>query len=148
MTSISTARYEEVTVAFVDTGAWIALMSRQDALHRRARTFFQSIARNTKLTTSNYVLSETITWLAYHRARNAAVSFWQTIEASERAGLLTLEWVTMEVHQQAWDLFQRCDKVLSFCDCTSFALCYARPVDFVFGFDQDFRTAGFELRPR
>lgn len=137
-----------MTIAFVDTGAWIALMSEQDSLHDRARTFFRSIARTTKLMTSNYVLSETITWLAYHRARKGALTLWRTVEESAKAGLLSVEWVTPEVQAHAWTIFQRYDdQAFSFCDCTSFALCHSRPVDFVFGFDEDFRTVGLDLQP-
>jgi predicted nucleic acid-binding protein len=70
------------------------------------------------------------------------------IDESRQAGLLTLEWVTPEVHASAWEIFQRYDdQVFSFCDCTSFALCRSRNVDFVFGFDSDYRKVGLELRP-
>ena len=137
-----------MTLAFVDTGAWIALATQRDKYHRRAREFFRSIAKDTKLMTSNYVVSETVTWLTYHRARPAALTFWRTIEESQRSGLLDLEWVTPAVHRQAWEFFRRYDdKALSFCDCRSFAICIERRVDFVFGFDSDFLSVGLDLRP-
>jgi len=123
-------------------------MTQQDSLHRRAQVFFRSIAKDTRLLTSNYVLAETITWLTYHRARSGALTLWRLIADSERAGLLGVEWVTPAVQSQAWDLFQRYeDQVFSFCDYTSFALCFSRPIDFVFGFDSDFRRVGLDLRP-
>jgi len=56
--------------------------------------------------------------------------------------------VTPDVQAHAWTIFQRYDdEAFSFCDCTSFALCYSRPVDFVCGFDRDFRTVGLDLQP-
>jgi predicted nucleic acid-binding protein len=64
-----------VPTAFVDTGAWIALMVPRDQYHQRATTFFRSIARNTRLVTSNYVLSEAFTWLRYHNASTPRRSF-------------------------------------------------------------------------
>lgn len=44
-------------------------------------------------------------------------------------------------------LQQFSDQQLSFCDCTSFAMSSHHKVDFVFGFDEHFRTGGFDLRP-
>jgi hypothetical protein len=70
------------------------------------------------------------------------------IQSALQTNLLALEWITPTVHEQAWNLYERySDQVLSFCDCTSFALCRSGGVDFVFGFDSDFQIAGFETRP-
>jgi predicted nucleic acid-binding protein len=137
-----------VTVAFVDTGAWIALSSQKDAFHSRAREFFRTIARDTKLMTSNYVISETVTYLAYHKARAAALTLWRAVEESERSGLLDLVWVTPAVHRQAWEVFRHYDdQTFSFCDCASIAISQEKRVDYVFGFDSDFLKAGLDLRP-
>jgi predicted nucleic acid-binding protein len=137
-----------LTLAFVDTGAWIALINSRDSLHRRAQAFFRQIAPDTKLVTSNYVLAETITWLTYNRYRRGALTFWDLAGESVRRGFLNMEWVTPPVQARAWEIFKRYDdQVFSFCDCTSFALCASTKVDFVFGFDSDFRTLGFDLRP-
>ncbi|MPZ48810.1 MAG: hypothetical protein GEU75_05765 [Dehalococcoidia bacterium] len=89
-----------------------------------------------------------MTWLTYHKARKAALTLWRLAGEAERGGLLGLEWVTPAVHERAWELYERFDdQVLSFCDCTSFAICASKPVDFVFGFDSDFLKAGLDLRP-
>lgn len=59
-----------------------------------------------------------------------------------------MEWITPSVQEEAWRLYERFhDQLFSFCDCTSFAICQAVSVDFVFGFDSDFQIAGFETRP-
>jgi predicted nucleic acid-binding protein len=134
--------------AFVDTGAWIALLVPQDVHHARARGFFQSIAPSTQLITSNYVLAETVTWLSYHRLRRTAFTLRDMVEAAESTNLLTTTWITQQFHSEAWEFFQRFDDhEISFCDCTSFAVCRSKVVDFVFGFDRDFLLAGFDLRP-
>lgn len=137
-----------MTLAFVDTGAWIALMVSRDAHHRRAREFFREIAPRTRLVTSNYVLAETVTWLAYHGLHGSALRLREMVDAAETTRLLDVDWVTPRVHEQAWDYFQRFDdQEFSFCDCTSFVLSSSRGVDFVFGFDQHFRSMGFDLQP-
>jgi predicted nucleic acid-binding protein len=70
------------------------------------------------------------------------------IEASQQQDFLTLTWITPEIHEAAWAIVDKFDdQRFSFYDCTSFAVCAERDVDFVFGFDSDFRTAGFDLRP-
>jgi predicted nucleic acid-binding protein len=138
-----------LTLAFVDTGAWIALLVPRDLHHRSARDLFRSIARETHLLTTNYVLAETVTWLAYHDAHKSALQFKDMTEAAERAGLLTTAWVMPQVHADAWRFFERFDdQDVSFCDCSSFVVCEARRVDFVFGFDKHFTMAGFDLRPK
>lgn len=134
--------------AFVDTGAWIALMVPRDGHHRRAREFFREVATDTRLLTSNYVLAETTTWLAYHGLRQGALRLREMAEAALTTRLLEIIWVTPEIDEEAWRHFRRFDsRQLSFCDCASFAICESRAVDFVFGFDTDFQIAGFETRP-
>lgn len=137
-----------MTTAFVDTGAWIALANRDDSHHGRARAFFRSIARDTQLLTSSYVVGETITWLTYRHRREQALQIYRTIADSVRIQLLTIEWITPDVQADAWQIYERYDdQLFSFCDCTSFAVCRSKEVDFVFGFDRDFLVAGFDLRP-
>ncbi len=137
-----------MTTAFVDTGAWIALLVQKDQHHAVARDFFHSIARDVRLVTSNYVLSETLTWLAYHGMRETAFRFKEMVDASEHLKRLTMAWVTEETHGYAYRIFEEWDdQDFSFCDCTSFVLARQREVDFVFGFDRHFRSLGFDLQP-
>jgi len=137
-----------VTTAFVDSSAWIALVVQRDAQHTRARDLFRSIARDTKLVTSNGVLGESLTFLTYRNHRTQALQLKAMIEAAAQTNLLALDWVTQEVHDRAWEIYERFeDHTFSYWDCSSFAICEARGVDFVFGFDRDFEIAGFQLRP-
>lgn len=137
-----------MTTAFVDSSAWIALMVPRDTYHQRARELFRDIAPRTRLVTSNYVLAETVTWLAYHGLHHSALRLRDMVVAAESTRLLDTAWITPQVHDEAWTYFERFDsQSFSFCDCTSFALCFEQKVDFVFGFDSDFRTVGLDLRP-
>jgi uncharacterized protein len=138
-----------MTTAFVDASAWIALALQRDSKHRQARSFFRSVIGTTRLVTSNYVLGESLTFLAYRHWRRQAIELHTMIHAAIKTNLLGLEWVTAPVHDQAWSIFERYDdQQLSFCDCTSFAICFARNVDFVFGFDRNFEVVGLDLQPR
>jgi uncharacterized protein len=136
------------SVAFVDSSAWIALLSPGDHNHQAARDFFLNVASKERLLTSNYVISETVTWLIYHKRPRSAHEFRVMIEAAERTSLLTTAWVIPAEHWAAWDTLERYDdQEFSFCDCTSFVLAAENRVDYVFSFDRDFEIAGFNRRP-
>lgn len=123
-------------------------MVQRDTYHTRAREFFRRIAGNTRLVTSNGVLGESITLLTYRQWRLQAIQLKKMIEAAAQTNLLTFDWVTQEVHDRAWEIYEQYDdQAFSYWDCSSFAICEARKVDFVFGFDADFQIAGFETRP-
>ena len=133
--------------AFVDSAAWIALLVSRDINHAAALRFFRSIPK-VRLLTSNYVLAETFTWLTYHGYRNAALQLNRMIGSSEKLKILSVSWVTRETHEAAWEVYTRYDdQEFSFYDCTSFVICRKEKVDFVFSFDSDFRTMGFDVRP-
>jgi uncharacterized protein len=133
---------------FVDSGAWIALLNARDGRHARALELFRGLPARTHLVTTNYVVAETVTWFVYHGYRDAAFRMRDMVLASEQQRLLSLRWVTESVQQEAWSYLERfSDQRFSFYDCASFAVASTDQVDFVFGFDNDFRIAGFDLRP-
>jgi predicted nucleic acid-binding protein len=137
-----------VATAFVDSGAWIALMVPEDRYHSVAIRTFRSLSRGNRLITSNYVVSETATWLLYRNRRRAAFALRDMLNAGEQQGFISVVWVTEREHDAGWTVVQRYqDQRLSFPDATSIAIATERKVDFVFGFDQHFRVAGLDLRP-
>ena len=98
--------------------------------------------------TTNYVVAETVTWFMYHRHRHAAFRFRDMLMAAQQQNLLSMEWIDETIYEAAWSYIEQYeDQELSFFDCTSFIVCRNHDVDFVFGFDSDFRTMGFDLRP-
>ena len=120
----------------------------QDAHHREALGFFHQLPASVQLVTSNLVLSETYTWMRYHRQRRGTTSIRAMVHESERLNRLVVTFVTRDIHEAAWDLFtQYEDHAFSFSDCVGFVIARRRNVDVVFGFDADFRTMGFDLRP-
>lgn len=134
---------------FVDTGAWIALSTKRDINHTASATFYQNLSRSrARLVTTNYVLVETYTRLRYDDGLDKALRFHELIELAVASGRLQLVWVTPEHHRKAMAIFRRySDHLFSFTDCTSFVVAHEARCSEVFGFDREFRTMGFLLRP-
>lgn len=132
---------------FVDTGAWIALVSPGDAYHLAAVQYYRDL-RGPSLVTTNAVLYETYNWLALHRQRRAAGVLHERIEAARSVGLLDVVVASAELETAAFLIFEQFDDVvLTYTDCLSAAAARAAAVDAVFTFDNDFRVLGFQTVP-
>ncbi len=137
-----------MTLGFVDSGAWIALGVKSDPHYQTARAFYRKIPRGSRLLTTNYVLSETYTWLRYRVDHRAALELRAIVVAAQRIELLDVVWVTPEQHESGWMIFSEySDQVLSFTDCTSAVVAREVRADYVFSFDSDFSILGFDVRP-
>ncbi len=138
-----------MSVVFVDTGAWVALVNAREKLHSKARDSYASLAaQGRQLATSSDVLDETTTRLRYDVGLKAALAFRDAVESAQKRRLLRVVWVDASVHRQAWSLLERHrDVELSFTDATSVAIARSLKLKTVFGFDGDFRALGFELLP-
>lgn len=134
---------------FVDTSGWIAMAVVRDQFHQQAASYYGKLSiERTPLVTSNYVLVETYTRIRYDDGHAKALRFHSLIQEAIKAGRLYLEWITPAIHQQAWDIFEDyADQVFLFVDCTSFVIAGHVGVKEVFGFDKNFNTMGFILRP-
>ena len=132
---------------FVDTGGWIAMAVVRDQFHKQAASYYQKLSK-APLVTSNYVLVETYTRIRYDDGHAKALRFHSLIQEAVKVGRLHLEWVTPAIHQEGWDIFERySDQSFSMVDCTSFVIASHADIKEVFGFDQNFNTMGFILRP-
>lgn len=135
------------SLIFVDSSAWIALIDVSDGLHHEARGLWD-IARHDRRSflTSDYVLDETYTMLRRRRhGLRMATAFHGLVESSR---LIEVAEIDQTIRRQAWSLFVGYqDKVLSYTDCTSFALMRDRNLLEVFTFDSDFQRVGFIQRP-
>ena len=61
------------------------------------------------------------------------------IQEAMKVGRLHVEWVTPNVHQEAWNLFENyADQMFSFVDCTSLIIASRHGIDEIFGFDEQF----------
>lgn len=132
---------------FIDTGAWIALTDKSDQYHRQAARIYSALkVQKRRLLTTDYVIDETITRLRYDASHLIAVNFLDLITISERSGILTITRIDDSVFQKAILIFRQYDTaVLSFTDCTSFAVCEIFEIHQAFAFDQHFPMFGISL---
>lgn len=138
-----------MTPVFVDTGAWIAVAVRRDHLHAAATAYARRLAEtHAPLLTTNYVLLETYTRIRYDDGHAKALAFDAILQDMLRRRRLMLAWVTAHVHARALEVFRKyADQMFSLVDCASFVVAQDRGVREVFGFDKNFLTMGFVLKP-
>ena len=132
---------------FVDASAWVALIDRADRVHPPARRFWRGLeGSRRRILTSTSVLDETYTLLRRRRkGRTMAMTLHDLLEASQ---VVEIAEVDASVRDDAWFLFVGpVDKILSFTDCTSFALMHHRKILEAFTFDGDFARTGFIALP-
>jgi len=138
-----------LTLTFVDTGGWIALLKRDDRMHERARAYYERrLAEGVQLLTTNYVVDETATRLRYDAGLDAAFSFHRALEQSASRRRLRLVWIDKRLEREGWEILrQYADLDLSPTDAISAAVARRARVTEVFGFDAHFRALGFDLQP-
>ena len=128
---------------FADTGGWYALVDKSDPDYPRARDWFKQ--NRLPLITTDYILDEVLTLIRTSLGHGKAVKFGEKLLASRLAQLIS---VTKEDKERAWAIFQRYDdKVLSFTDCTSFAVMERLGIDTAFTVDHDFEDLGYLMVP-
>jgi len=102
-------------VIFVDTSAWYASVSVNDADYKRVKGWLST--NSLPLVTTDYIVDETLTLL---RARG---EFWHAIELGKKffsGAIVTVQKVNDQDYERAWVLFRDfSDKEWSFTDCTS-----------------------------
>ncbi len=132
---------------FVDTGAWIALSDRSDQHNIDAVKIYDLLKQQrARLLTTDYVIDETTTRLRYDLSHKAAINFLDLMERTEKTGVLSVVRIDEKFFQDAKALFRKFDSaVLSFTDCTSFAVCRKYRVTEAFAFDQHFPMLGISL---
>ena len=128
----------------VDSGGWIAQISRRDQHHAKAAALFRhAVEERMPLVTTNLIIAEVHRQLLHRTGIRAAGRALELMEASR---LLSLEFVTAEHHLKAREWLRKLDdQELTYTDATSFAVMAARRCRFVLGFDHHFEIAGFEL---
>jgi hypothetical protein len=146
---------------FIDSGAFIALLSEKDAHHREAlATYLSLMADRVGLLTTNHVVDEACTRLLRtgpggHRL---ALGFGEMIGNSKvhtdkglpyrtGTGLLVL-YSTPEIERRAWEIFGKYDTArFSYTDCVSFAVMQMLSLSQAFAFDSHFDMMGFQRLP-
>jgi predicted nucleic acid-binding protein len=128
---------------FVDTGAWYALIDKNDPDHKEAASFMEN--SKIPLLTTNFVFDETITLLRSRLGWNVAKEFGLKLKDSRFVSLIS---VRDEDEEMAWEIFLKYkDKDFSYTDCTSFAVMKRLRMDTAFTFDSHFQTMKFQAVP-
>jgi predicted nucleic acid-binding protein len=127
---------------FVDTSAFFAHLTAEDAHHNESRALFERADREAwTLITTNAVVWETYTLIRI-RARNGrdlALGFLEDIQD----GICDIERIRPVDEAKAIELLRRyADKKYSFCDALSFVVTEELGVAEVLAFDDDFKSYG------
>ena len=132
---------------FVDTAAWVAAADQSDETGpavRQARD--QWLSSSGILTTSDYVIDETLTTIRFRLGLEAAETWWSQVDESAR---LRIEAIDERRRERARSLFFRYrDKEFSFTDCCSFVLMRELRIRRVLTLDHHVRQMGFEVIPQ
>jgi predicted nucleic acid-binding protein len=129
---------------FVDTSAFIAIISEDDDNHTQAsKTWIELLQNDTRIVCNNYVLLETIALLQSRYGMDTLRKF------QERAiPHLDIEWLAEKEHIEAMDALLLANRRrLSLVDCSAFATMRRLGIRQVFTFDDHFTEQGFEVVP-
>jgi predicted nucleic acid-binding protein len=137
---------------FVDTWAWIALCDKSDQHHSQAVTQHRKLQKaRRKYVTSDFVLSELITYLYDALPAVKAQAFVESIFVAAEAGRYLLLHISPSQFRQAWKMRQKYhDKPdISFVDFTSMVVMQDEGITEIFTGDAHFRQVGlgFQLLP-
>jgi predicted nucleic acid-binding protein len=129
---------------FVDSGAWLALLSRRDQHHVEAdRLFRAAAAARLRLITTNLVVAEVHRLVLFRVGIRAARAVLDRLDASR---LLTVRFATAADHAAARAWLERLgDQTITYTDAVSFAVMAAERCHAALAFDRDFLVAGFRL---
>jgi predicted nucleic acid-binding protein len=126
---------------FIDTSAFYAMFDIDDALHEKSIKLLNKIPDTSQLFTSSEVIGETLTLLSMRIGKSRAVEIFKDILTNVETIMIDIE-----VFNNSLERFVSIkSKNISFVDCTSFVICKKLKIDFIFGFDKDFRKEGFKL---
>ena len=133
----------------VDTGAWIALLSRADQHAAAATERYHALsAEGVRLVTTNYVVDETATRLRYGAGLDAALAYRCMLDDSAKARRLRITWIDETTEREAWRLLEQYrDVTLSLTDATTAVAARRARIGEIFGFDRDFEALGLVVLP-
>jgi len=129
---------------FIDTSAFYAIMDAGDDFHGRAKDYFSEImGKDISLSSSNYVIIETITLVQNRLSISAARLFINDI-----LPVINIHHIDEDIHDIAINnLLSLSDSKISMVDFTSFKLMRDLEIDSAFTFDRHFKKQGFEILP-
>jgi predicted nucleic acid-binding protein len=138
-----------VKAVVVDTGAWIALLSRDDRHFEAARAHYEALRREgARLLTTNYVVDEAATRFRYGAGLSAALSYRRMLDEAVTRRQLRIAWVDETLEREGWRILEQyADAELSLTDAITGAVARRGRIREVFGFDRDFEALGLLVLP-
>jgi len=138
-----------VKTVLVDTGAWIALLSRGDQHAGAATERYADLAgEGARLVTTNYIVDETATRLRYGAGLDAALAYRRMLDDSVKARRLRIAWIDETIERESWRILEQYRAVtLSLTDATTAATARRTRIEEIFGFDRDFEALGLLVLP-
>jgi len=128
----------------VDTGAWFALVDRNDPDHQAVADAVRE--NNGRLLTTNFILDETLTLTRVRLGWNVAMCPGTVLRTGKLARLVR---ISTRDEEEAWTIFSAYSgKRFSFTDCTSFALCKRMKLERCLAIDRYFRSYSLQCIPR
>ncbi|MCF8051035.1 MAG: PIN domain-containing protein [Desulfobacterales bacterium] len=127
---------------FADTSGLYALLVQNDDEHGPAAAAFERLEKNdAALSTSSFVLLETIALLQYRVGLEAVLDFQRRL-----VPLLDVVWIEQDWYRRGIErLLSEASRQLSLVDCLSFEIMEALDIETAFAFDRHFVAAGFSL---
>lgn len=125
----------------IDTGVLLAFHNTRDEKHRRAKELIREAAAGEYGLpyTTDYVFDEVVTLALIRTGRkDIAYSVGRMILAENLPKFLFLLRTDERVFKDAWKIFKKMDKMLSFTDCTIIAAAKIYNISSVMSFDADF----------
>ena len=129
---------------FVDTSAFLAMLSAGDLNHQRASLCWRNLLEERQaLFTDNYVIVESLALIQKRLGLEKVRQFQENIMS-----LLEIEWVIEPQHNTAIDTVLTTNRRnLSLVDCVSFETMRRLGIETIFTFDEHFREQGFSIIP-
>jgi predicted nucleic acid-binding protein len=129
---------------FVDTSAFLAMLSVGDLNHQRASQCWRNLLEESQaLFTDNYVIVESIALIQKRLGLEKLHQFQEKIMS-----LLDIEWVGEEQHNTAIEAVLTANqRNLSLVDCLAFETMRRLDIEIAFTFDEHFREQGFNVIP-
>lgn len=134
---------------YVDTGAFIALISPRDQDHEQVVDHFRLLRANRDmLFASDPAIGETVTRLRYDAGLAAVTRFRDVVERSVARGSLQVHESDPQLRADALRQMERFGGLaLSYADAVGAVVARRVRADVVFALDHDFQVMGFTVEP-